>query len=114
MKLKLKKRQKPANTRLQFNLEKFEDPDIAEIFQAQTGGRFAALNILDKDMNKLTTRLNEAALKKAEELVGRQRKKHKPWVTNDMSHMCDEKREKKQVAKRYGYIQSFDIYLSIA
>ena len=37
----------------------------------QIGGRFAALNILDKDINEPTTSLNEAVLEIAEEVVGR-------------------------------------------
>ena len=95
MKLKLKKRQKPANPRIKFDLERLDDPEVAEIFQARIGGRFAALSILDKDINELTTSLNEAVLETAEEVVGRQRKKHKPWVTNDILDLCDERREKK-------------------
>ena len=96
MKMKLKKRQKPANPRIKFDLERLEDPEIAEIFEAKIGGRFAALNILDKDINELTTSFNEGVLETAEEVVGRQRKKHKPWVTNDILDLCDERREKKK------------------
>ena len=96
MKLKLKERQKPANPRIKFDLENLDDPEVAEIFQARICSIFAALSILDKDINELTTSLNEAVLETAEEVVCRQRKKHKPWVTNDIFDLCDERREKKK------------------
>ena len=96
MKVKLKKKQKPANPRIKFDLEKLDDPEVAEIFQARIGGRFAALNLLDKDINDLTTSFNEAVRETAEEVVRRQRKKHQQWVTNDILDLCDVRRERKK------------------
>ena len=63
------------NPRIKFDLERLNDPEVVEIFQARIGGRFAALNILDKEINELATSLNEAVLETAEEVVCRQRKK---------------------------------------
>ena len=96
MKVKLKKKQKPTNPRIKFDLEKLDDPEVAEIFQARIGGRFAALNLLDKDINDLITSFNEAVRETAEEVVGRQRKKHQPWVTNDILDLCDERKQEKE------------------
>ena len=96
MKLRLKKKPNTSNPRIKFNLERLRDPAIAEIFQAQLGGRFAALNVLDTDLNDLTTDFNEAVCETAEEVLGRQRKKHRPWITNDILDLCDERRTLKR------------------
>ena len=65
-------------------------------FQAQLGGRFAALNLLDNDINSLTDNFNEAVRETAEEVLGRQRKKKQPWVSNDILDLCDERRSLKK------------------
>ena len=50
-KLHLKKEKEQYNTRIRFDLEKLKDAEVAEIFQAKIGGKFAALSILDSDMD---------------------------------------------------------------
>ena len=47
--LRLKKISKPKHTRLKFDLEKLEDPNVLENFQAMIGGKFAALTIMDNE-----------------------------------------------------------------
>ena len=96
MKLRLKKKPHTANPRIKFDLERLKDPDVADIFQARLGGRFAALSVLDTDLNTLATDLNEVVRVTAEEVLGRQRKKHRPWITNDILDLCDERRALKK------------------
>ena len=50
-KLHLKRAKKQCDTRIRFDLEKLKDPEVAGIFQAKIGGKFAALSILDSDMD---------------------------------------------------------------
>lgn len=50
-KLKLSTKRKAKSTRIKFDLEKLKDPLIKETFQAQIGGKFAALNIIDADIH---------------------------------------------------------------
>ena len=95
LKVKLKKNQQPANPRIKFNLDKLKDPNVEEIFQAKLGGRFAALTLLDNDINDLTINFNEAVRATADEVLGRQRRKHQPWTNNDILDLCDKRRELK-------------------
>ena len=52
------------------------------MFQA-SDGKFAAFCVLDNDVDPFANSLKEALLSTAEEFLGRQRKKIKPWVTNE-------------------------------
>merc|ERR1712033_83519 len=96
MKVKLKKQQTAANPRIKFDLEKLKDPQVNEIFQAQLGGRFAALNILNSDVNDLTNSFTKIVQETAEKVLGRQRKKHQPWITDDVLDLCDKRRALKR------------------
>ena len=96
MKIKLKKKYKAAQTRIKFDLEKLKDPEVAEMFQAQLGGKFAALNLVDIEINDLTDSMNEAVRETAEEVLGRHRKKHHPWVTDNILDLCDKRRALKK------------------
>ena len=49
MRIKLKKVKKKPFTRMKFDLEKLNDPNIAKEFKAAIGGRFAPLLIYDDD-----------------------------------------------------------------
>ena len=49
--MKTKRFKKSPRTR--FDLEKLKDPKIAEVFQAKVGEQFAALCILDSDVDTL-------------------------------------------------------------
>ena len=44
--LRLKKIKKLGPTRIKFDLEKLRDPNVAEVFQAMVGGKFAPLTLL--------------------------------------------------------------------
>ena len=49
LRLRLQKVRKPKSCRLRFNLDKLKDPEVASIFQAEVGGKFAALSPLVED-----------------------------------------------------------------
>ena len=91
--LKLKVRRGPKNPRIRFDLEKLKDPEVAEAFQAQVGGKFAALNILDSNVDTLANDIKEVLLTTAEETLGKKRKKIQPWVTNEVLDLCNKRRE---------------------
>jgi exonuclease III len=93
IKLKLKNRRTAKNPRIRFDLEKLNDPEIAEVFQAQIGGKFAALTTLDSDVDTLTNNIREVLLSTAEDVLGKERRKNKPWVTNEILDLCDKRRE---------------------
>ena len=61
-KTRLKKISKPKFTRLWFNLDKPEDPNVRDEFQAMIGGKFAALTVLDgnTDIEETITIFNTA------------------------------------------------------
>ena len=66
------------------------------MFQAKVDGNFAALCILDSDIDTLANNLKEGLFSTAEEVLGRQRKKIQPWVTNVFLDLCDQRRQLKQ------------------
>ena len=82
-KLHLKRAKIQCNTRIRFDLEKLKDPEVAEIFQAKIEGKFAALSILDSDMDMdmLTDTFNTAVTGTANEILGKYRPVKKSWVT---------------------------------
>ena len=66
-------------------MEKLKDSKIAEVFHAKTGGKFAALCVLDSDVDILANSLDglkEVLCSTAEEVLGKQRRKVQLWVTN--------------------------------
>ena len=82
-------------TAYQFDLEKLKDPQVAEIFQAKIEGKFAALSILDSDMDMdvLTDTFNTAVTDTANEIFGKYRPVKKPWVTTDILDLCAKRRK---------------------
>ena len=82
--VRLKKTRKPNQPRLRFDLEKLRDPDVACTFQATIGGKFAPLIGLsdeDMDMDTMITTYNTAVTDAASEILGKERRRKKPWVT---------------------------------
>ena len=93
---------KPNQPRLRFDLEKLRNPDVARTFQATIGGKFAPLIGLsdeDMDMDTMITTYNTAVTDAASEILGKERRRKKPWVTKDVLDLCDERRDLKK--KRY-------------
>ena len=96
------KTRKPNQPRLRFDLEKLRDPDVACTFQATIGGKFAPLIGLrdeDMDMDTMITTYNTAVTDAASEILGKERRRKKTWVTKDVLDLCDERRDLKK--KRY-------------
>ena len=83
---------------------------MACTFQATIGGKFAPLiGLSDEDMDKDTmiTTYNTAVTDAASEILGKECRKKKPWVTKDVLDLCDERRDltkkryKAEAAKEY-------------
>ena len=99
---RLKITRKPNQPRLRFNLEKLRNPDVACTFQATIGGKFApliGLSVEDMDMDTMITTYNTAVTDAASEILGKERRRRKQWVTKDVLDLCDERRDLKK--KRY-------------
>ena len=100
--VRLKNARKPNQPRLRFDLEKLRDPDVACTVQATIGGKFAPLIGLsdeDMDMDTMITTYNTAVTDAVSEILGNEPRRKKPWVTKDVLHLCDERRDLKK--KRY-------------
>ena len=93
---------RPNQPRLRFDLEKLRDPDVACTFQATIGGKFApfiGLSDEDMDIDTMITTYNTAVTDAASEILGKERRRKKPWVTKDILDLCDERIDLKK--KRY-------------
>ena len=99
LKLKLKTKRFQKSSRIRFDLEKLKDPKIAEVFQAQVGGKFAALSTVDSDVDTLAGNIKEVLLTTADEVLGKPRRKKQPWITSDILDLCDERRALKKDKK---------------
>ena len=78
VKLKLKPKGFTKSPPVRFDVEK----------RANRSGKFAALPVLDSDVDTRANSLKEVLLSTAEEVLWRQRKKIEPWVTNEVLHRC--------------------------
>ena len=64
------------------------------------GGRFAALSLLEENIDNLTENIHGAVVDTASEVLGKAaRKKKKPWMTNDILDLCDRRRSLKKKRK---------------
>ena len=100
--VRLKKARKPNQPRLRFDLEKLRDPDVACTFQATIGGKFAPLiGLSDEDMgiDTMITSYDTGVTDAASEILGKESRRNKPWVTKDVLDLCNERRHLKK--KRY-------------
>ena len=91
--IRLKKARKQNQPRQRFDLEKLRDPDVACTFQATIGGTFAPLIGLsdeDIDIDIMITTYNIAVTDAASEILGKERRRKKPWVTKDVLDLYDE------------------------
>ena len=57
IKFKLKTKPFMKSLSVRFDMEKVKDPKTAEVFQAKVGGKFAALYILDSNVDTITNSL---------------------------------------------------------
>ena len=98
--VRLKMARKPNQPRLRLDLEKLRNQYVACPFQAMIGGKFAPLiGLSDEDMDTMITTYNTAMTDAASEILGKERRRKKPWVTKDVLDLCDERRDLKK--KRY-------------
>ena len=100
-KLHLRKVSKQGHIRIRFDLEKLKDPEVAETFKAMIGGKFAPLTLLDADdlnMDDLINKFNVAVTETANETLGKYRYQKQPWVTPDIFHLCNKRRERKKTS----------------
>ena len=73
IKLKLTTKLFTKSSRIRFDLEKLKDPKITEMFPAKVGGKFAALCVLDSDVDTLANSIKDGLLSTAEEVLRRQK-----------------------------------------
>ena len=80
-KLRLQLVKNQGSIMIRFNLEKLKDPNIAEVFQATIGGKFAPLLALenqDTDIDALINSFNTAVTETATNILGKDRSANKP------------------------------------
>ena len=66
-------------------------------FHATTGGRFAPLaTLVDANLDSMVAHFNKAVTDTAGELLGKQRRKSKPWVTPEILDLCDQRPDLKK------------------
>ena len=88
-----------GSTRIRFSLEKLKDPNIAEIFWAMIGGKFAPLLALenqDTEKDALIYSFNTAVTETANNILCKHWPEKKPWVTDNILKLWDKRRELKQ------------------
>ena len=56
----------------------------------------ATLVIEDPDLDSMVTHFNKGVTDTAAELLGKQRRKRKPWVTPEILDLCDQRRALKK------------------
>ena len=88
--LHLGRAKRQCNTGIGFDLRGLGDPEVAEIFRAGMGWRFAALSILDSGMgvDMLTDTFHTAVTDTANEILGKYHPVKKSWVTTDILDLC--------------------------
>ena len=95
----LKNSRKPTQPRIRFDLEKLNDSKVMGAFQAPIGGGFAPLATLvdeDADLDSMVTHFNKAITNTAAELLGKQCRKRKPWVTTEILDLYYQRRDLKK------------------
>ena len=97
--LRLQRVKIQGNIRIRFGLVNLKDPNIAEIFRATIGGKFAPLLGLenqDTEIDALTNSFNTAMAETTNNILGKPRPAKKPWITGNILKLCDKRRELKQ------------------
>ncbi|XP_068734478.1 uncharacterized protein [Montipora capricornis] len=99
--LKLRRMAKPQYTRLKFDLEKLQDPLVADQFRASIGGKFGPLLLFgnDSDLESNIETFENATIETANEILGKKTSKKKAWVTSEVLSLCDKRRDLKEKKK---------------
>ena len=98
-----KNSRKPTQPRIRFDLEKLNDQTVTSALQATIGDRFAPLATLVNEnaaLDSMVTHFNKAVTDTVAELLGKQRRKRKPWVTPEVLDLCDQRRDLKKKERR--------------
>ena len=85
----------------------------AKSFQAKIDGKFAPLILFENennDIDPMITAMNTAVTETANEILGKHRRIKKPWVTSDITDLCDKRRGLK---KKKGYTEGIEIYKKV-
>ena len=90
-KLKLKAKHCPKKPHIHFDLKKLKDPEVAKVFQGQVGGKFAALNLIDSNVEMLAGDISEVLFTTAEEVLGKRWKKIQLWIMNEVLDLCNKR-----------------------
>ena len=93
------KGEKPGQYKDQVQYVKLKDPNIAEIFQATIGGKFAPLLAFenqDIEIDALINSFDTAVTETANNILGKHRQAKKSWITDNILKLCDKRRELKQ------------------
>lgn len=64
-------------SRICFDFEKFQDPNLAEILKAKVGRNISSLRMMDCDVNILAENIKEVLLSSEQKGLGCQRKNEK-------------------------------------
>ena len=75
---------------------KQKDQEVAGLLEATIRGKFAALNLLEENIDNITER---ALVATASEVLGKTMGKKKPWMTNDILDLCYRRRSPKKRRK---------------
>ena len=97
--LRLHRMKNQGHIRTRFSLQNLKDPNIAEIFRATIGGKFAPLLSLenqDTEIDALINSFNTSVTETANNILGKHRPAKKLWVTDNILKLCDKRRELKQ------------------
>ena len=99
IRLRLQRVKNQGSIWIRFSLEKLKDPNIAEMFRATIGRKFAPLLTLENQdikIDALINSFNPAMTETANNILGRHRPAKTPWVTDYILKLCDKWREMKQ------------------
>ena len=100
--VRLRKAQQQTPPSLRFDLERIRYPDASCTYQATIAGKFASpIGLRDDDMviDTMITTYNTIVTDAAIEVLGKEQRRKKPWITKDVLDLCDEGRDLKK--RRY-------------
>ena len=89
-----------------YDIERLKSQDIRTSYQANIGGRFAALSDReDMDAEERWINFRTETNEVAKEVIGFKRRQHKPWIT-EASRALSEKQRKLRVERKTSMIRS--------
>lgn len=95
--VKLKAVAKKSKEHIRYDVDRLQDAGVSAQFAVRIGGRFAPFleqhddDDLQSSADEFTAAVNEVA----SEVLGPRRRKNKPWMTDDVLSLCDERRARK-------------------